>query len=340
MAADVAAWCRDCQHCCRSKVQTQPRAPVQPIPVPGSRFSVIHVDLVGPLPVSKEGYSHLFTVIDRSTRWAEAIPLSDISATSCADALISGWVSRFGVPGTLVSDRGTQFTSAVWHVLAKRLGFQHCTTTAYHPQSNGLVERFHRQLKTALRARLAGVDWPQHLPWVLLGLRTAPKEDANISSAELVYGAPLTLPGQFLNSVEPPPLDFVDNLRVAPPPPPTRPLSYAEVTRSLPASLEKAAFVYIRRGPPGHPLTQPYQGPYKVVERSLKTFLLEVGGRREVVFVDRIKPHLGTAPVEAASPPRRGRLPLAGPSPASTSSAVPQPPASSLGGGPVEAGNP
>ncbi len=61
---------------------------------------------------------------------------------------------------------------------------------AYHPQSNDLVERAHRQLKEALKSRLAGTALPDHLPWVLLGLRAVPKDDSNISSAELVYGAP------------------------------------------------------------------------------------------------------------------------------------------------------
>ncbi|MFO0001722.1 MAG: hypothetical protein ACK559_11365, partial [bacterium] len=61
-------------------------------------------------------------------------------------------------------------------------------TTAYHPPSNGLVESAHRQLKDSLRTRLAGNDWPAHLPWILLGLRAAPKEDSGVSSAELVLG--------------------------------------------------------------------------------------------------------------------------------------------------------
>jgi hypothetical protein len=188
MAADVAAWTRDCQQCQRGKVTAQPAAAVEPIPAPARRFSHIHVDLVGPLPTATDGYSYLFTAVDRSTRWLEAIPLRDMSAASCADALIGGWVSRFGVPSLITSDRGTQFTSAVWEALCNKLGVTHTTTTAYHPQSNGLVERAHRQLKEALRSRLAGAAWPGHLPWALLGLRAAPKDDSNISSAELVYG--------------------------------------------------------------------------------------------------------------------------------------------------------
>ena len=153
---------------------------IQSIPIPDRLFSHIHVDLVGPLPLSN-GYSHLFTIIDRSTRWAEAIPLSATSTKDCVEALLHQWVSRFGVPASLTSDRGSQFTSAVWAELCTRLGIQHAATTAYHPQANGMIERCHRQIKDALRSHLAGVDWYHHLPWVLLGLRSAPKEDSAVS---------------------------------------------------------------------------------------------------------------------------------------------------------------
>ena len=123
---------------------------------------------------------------------------NDTSATACARVLISQWIARFGVPSDISSDRGPQFTSALWAEVGKLLGMKHHRTTSYHPQANGLVERFHRSMKASLRARLKGPDWINELPWVLLGLRTAPKEDLDTSSAELVYGAPLTVPGDFL----------------------------------------------------------------------------------------------------------------------------------------------
>ena len=145
MAADVGQWCRDCLQCQRAKITTNITTPVEPIPVPTQRFSHIHVDLVGPLQASSDGHTHIMTIIDRSTRWVEAIPLSSTTATSCADALVAGWISRFGIPAVMVTDRGVQFTSAVWAVLCQRLGIRHNTTTAYHPQSNGMIERFHRQ---------------------------------------------------------------------------------------------------------------------------------------------------------------------------------------------------
>jgi transposase InsO family protein len=147
----------------------------------------LHVDLVGPLPPSR-GHTYLFTIIDRTSRWPEAILFASITAANCARALFAGWVSRFGVPATITSDRGAQFMCALWAGLCSLLNIQHSPITAYHPQSDGLVERFHRRLKDALRSRAAADDLHDHLLWVLLGIRTAFREDSEFSPAEAVYG--------------------------------------------------------------------------------------------------------------------------------------------------------
>ena len=137
----------------------------------------LHVDLVGPLPES-EGFSYLLTVVDRFSRWMEAVPLASITAEACATALLRHWVARYGVPATIVSDQGRQFTSGLWRELTTMLGTSHHRTTSYHPQSNGLVERLHCTLKERLMARAgsggAGPgSWMTHLPFVLLGLRSS-----------------------------------------------------------------------------------------------------------------------------------------------------------------------
>ena len=247
-------------------------------------------------------------MIDRSTRWVEVVPLSSTTATACADALVAGWISRFGVPAAITTDRGVQFTSTVWQILCKRLGINHITTTAYHPQANGLVERFHRQLKDAFRARLAGREWTAHLPWVLLGLRAAPKEDHNISAAELLYGLPLALPGELLDTAEPPAASFLENLRKTPTSLPTRPITGPPPASSPSRALSSASFVFVRRGAPGPPLSPLYDGPYQVVASGPKFFTLQMGGRQDTVSVDRLKPCL-TSEVDPAVPPRRGRPP-------------------------------
>ncbi len=141
----------------------------QPIPIPQRRFSHLHV-LVGPLQYSNN-FNYIFTIIiDRTSKWMEAIPLSDKSAAACAKALTFTWISRFGAPKTITSNRGSQFTSNLWFKLCEMLHISHKQTTAYHPESNGAVERLHRRLKDALCARAAAATWSEELPFVHLRL--------------------------------------------------------------------------------------------------------------------------------------------------------------------------
>jgi hypothetical protein len=132
----------------------------------------------------------------------EAIPLSDTSAAACAKALTYTWISRFGVPETITSDRRPQFTSNLWFKLWEMLHISHKQTTAYHPESNGAVERLHCRLKDALRASAAAATWSEELPFVLLGLRAQPSEDTGLSQAEAVFGTPIVLPNEFLQNEE------------------------------------------------------------------------------------------------------------------------------------------
>ena len=74
-SADVAKWCRDCVGWARGKVTQQETTAVEPIPLPADKFEHVHVDLVGPLPVSAEGHTHLLTIVDQCSRWPEVIPM-------------------------------------------------------------------------------------------------------------------------------------------------------------------------------------------------------------------------------------------------------------------------
>ena len=146
MNKDVGAWASSCLDCRRTKVARHVHPPVHCIDVPSRCFFHIHVHLVGPLP-SVRGYTHVFSVVDRSTCWPAAYPIQDTATTACI-ALVE-WISSFRVPATVTSDRGSQFTSSSWSAFCHSLGIM---TTAYQPQSNGMVERIHRRLKAALVA--------------------------------------------------------------------------------------------------------------------------------------------------------------------------------------------
>ena len=141
----------------------------------------------------------MLTIINRFSRWPEAIPMVEVSTKSCLEAIIHGWFARFGIPLSITSDHGSQFCSDLFKRTCSALNIKINHTTAYHPQANGMIERFHRHLKQSLKCYASPDAWYEALPWVLLGIRSAMKEDLSSSSAEYVYGEPLAVPGQFLH---------------------------------------------------------------------------------------------------------------------------------------------
>ena len=199
--------------------------------------------------------------------------------------------------------------------MSNLLGTDLHPTTAYHPQANGLIERNHRDLKASLKCRLSGPNWVDELPWVLLGLRTAPKEDLKSSSAELVYGSPLTVPGDFFPDSEP---------RSAPQelqrqrervgklcPVPTTAHGEDKIQSHVPNPLKQAEFVFVRHDARRTPLQTPYDGPFEVIERTPKHFTLQLGDKQDKISIDRLKPAYSdkSQPLQVAQPPRRGRPP-------------------------------
>jgi len=304
LAKDVGKWAQQCIPCQRAH-----------IPMPRRRFQHIHVDLVGPLPESR-GYRNLFTIIDRSTRWFEAIPLTSTTANDCTLALFSRWIARFRVPEMITSDRGVQFTSSLWNSLCQLLQIQHHPTTEYHPQSNGMVERVHQRLKDALRARATGSSWADDLPWVLLGLRAQPRDDSGLSPAEAVFRSPLVLPGQFLGNQEPPGPVFFEQLRQSmsafqPAESRHNYSSTSPLPAELPPDLLQAECVLVRRDAQAGPLAPAYDGPYRVLQQSPHFFKLQLGDCSDNVSVHRLKAAYMPASAVPALPPRRGRPPAA-----------------------------
>ncbi|GFT27121.1 transposon Tf2-6 polyprotein [Trichonephila clavipes] len=183
ISSDVAKWARHCLACQKSKIHRHTRSPLSSFQEPSQRFDHVHLDLIGP----SNGYTYCLTMIDRFSKWPEAQPLKDVTAETVAEAFFSSWVSRFGTPAILTTDRGRQFESPLFKALSKLLRVQKCHTTGYHPQANGMIEELHRPMKSAIKC-YATEHWTEVLPIILLGLQASLKEDILCTPAELVFG--------------------------------------------------------------------------------------------------------------------------------------------------------
>ncbi|GFX31803.1 transposon Tf2-11 polyprotein [Trichonephila clavipes] len=291
ISSDVAKWARHCLACQKSKIHRHTRSPLSSFQEPSQHFDHVHLDLIGPLPPSN-GYTYCLTMIDRFSKWPEAQPLKDITAETVAEAFFSSWVSRFGTPAILTTDRGRQFESSLFKALSKLLGVQKCRTTGYHPQANGMIEELHRPLKSAIKCH-ATERWTEVLPIILLGLRASLKEDILCTPAELVFGTTIRLPGEMFDSSKPDDdvVNFVSKLKshmqsLHPKPP----KHHGKRPVFIHPGLLEATHVFLRRDMLRRPLQQPYDGPFKVLQRKDKVFFLDINGKRVSVSIDRCKP--------------------------------------------------
>lgn len=290
MQKEIRSWARACLACQQVKVHRHTNAPVGKFPSESPRLGHVHIDLVGPLPPSR-GKTYILTMVDRATRWPEAVPIADVTTETVIDAFVERWVASHGCPASVTTDRGPQFTSISFAETLRTLGCAHHPTTAYHPQANGMVERFHRQLKAAISA-VDEIHWTEALPMVLLGIRATLKTDLQASSAELLYGQPLRLPGDYFSTASdllPHDGSYAKQLAAR--------MRRMRVSNTriqthkvfVPAGLSTCSHVFVRIDATRRPLERHYEGPFRVLQRKDRVFIVERHGKRETISIDRLK---------------------------------------------------
>ena len=188
LKADVRHHCKTCHVCQVAKSQPISPYPLCPIPVIGEPFDRVQIDCVGPLPRTKSGNKFLLTIMCTATRFPEAIPLRSITAPAVVKALVK-FFSTFGLPRKVQSDQGSNFMSRVFAQVMKQLNITHVCSSAYHPESQGAIERFHRTLKDMLRSYCFEFekDWDEGVPLLLFAVREVVQESLGFSPAELVF---------------------------------------------------------------------------------------------------------------------------------------------------------
>ena len=202
--SDIKSFCQSCDICQRTipkgKIVKAPLGKMPRIDVP---FRRVATDLIGPLkPVTYNKNRYILTLVDYATRYPEAVPLASIDTETVAEALVSIF-SRVGIPHEVLTDMGTQYTSAVMKEVSRLLSFKQLVTTPYHPICNGLVERFNQTIKKMLMRMCAErpKDWDKYIDPLLFAYREAPQESLGFSPFELLYGWPVRGPMQIIKQL-------------------------------------------------------------------------------------------------------------------------------------------
>ena len=186
---DIQEFCTCCRVCQKTTNRKVPPAPLIPFPIITEPFKKIAMDIIGPLPRSRSGNRYVLVMCDYATRYPEAIPLGSIDAAHVAEEIIKVF-ARVGVPEEILMDQGSNFTSQLLAELYRLLHIHPIRTSPYHPQTDGLVERFNQTLKSMLRkaATDEGKDWDKLVPYLLFAYREVPQASTGFSPFELLYG--------------------------------------------------------------------------------------------------------------------------------------------------------
>ncbi|XP_051888858.1 uncharacterized protein LOC127579869 isoform X2 [Pristis pectinata] len=311
---DVVMFCRTC-HTCQmvgKPNQKPPVAPLKPIPAFGEPFSKVIVDCVGPLPKSKTGNQYLLTIMCATSRFPEAIPLRNIKAKTVSKALVK-FFTLFGLPKEIQSDQGSNFMSKIFQQIVYELGAKQIVSSAYHPESQGALERFHSTLKNMLKTYCFEntKDWDEGIHLLLFAVRESIQESIGFSPFELVFGhrvrGPLELlREQWVNEeVHLSLLDYVQKFK-------TRLERVCQLAReNLKTSQIRMKTYFDRRARPrtfavgqkvlvffpsqNNPLQARFSGPYVIESRVTDlTYIIKTPDRRkktQLCHVNMLKPY-------------------------------------------------
>ena len=310
MSKDVGKYCESCPECQRMNKHGQKRVPMVERVTITEPFEQVALDLVGHMPIAKGGYRFILTSVCMASKWPDAVALKSVTAKAVAEAAMEIFC-RTSLPLQILTDRGAQFTSKLMQGLCDILSIERIRTTAYHPQTNGVLERLHGTLESILgKAHVKGLDWVKQLPYALFALRQAPNRDTHLSPYELVFGrlarTPLDILYRGWRDVDDGELqvsDWVDNLcehlEVL------RNVAYSRATKAsrkrkeaydkgkVDRQLEVGSLVLTRIPGLGSKLEDSWEGPWEVVKKlssvNYRIKSLAKARKQKVVHINNVK---------------------------------------------------
>jgi hypothetical protein len=196
LSQDVKSWCKTCDLCASQKGPPRKAKAAMKQYLVGAPLERVGIDITGPLPKSSNRNKYIFTIVDYFTKWIVAIPLVKQEAHTVANSFVENFVSVFGVPKQLHSDQGTNFESRIFKEMCEILGSEKTRTTAFRPQSDGLVGRGQRTIKAMLSKFVTTnqKDWDTYLPIISMAYNSSVQESTGFTPSMIMFGREMQLP--------------------------------------------------------------------------------------------------------------------------------------------------
>ena len=188
MVADVASFVSNCPSCAKGKVQGRRRTNLLRLFPATDPFTDVCLDLLGPLPETANGNEYLLVIVDRFTKLTRVVPIPNQDAETVVSAFLDTWVASYGPPDTLLTDNGPQLTSVHFRGVVGMLGIRHITSTTYHPQTQGQVERYNRTIVAQLRTYIEDHQdrWDELVSVLTVAYNTRPQQSTGVAPFEFV----------------------------------------------------------------------------------------------------------------------------------------------------------
>lgn len=199
MDKEINNYVKACKICQKNKISRINKVPMKITSTASRPFEKIFLDIVGPFPITYNNNKYILTIQDDLTKYSEAIPIHNMEAVTIAKEYVTKIICKFGVAESLLTDKGTNFMSKIFTEICKNLKINKIHTTAYHPQSNGALERSHRTLAEYLRSFIEKdpLDWDKWIPYAMFTYNTSIHTSTKFTPFELLFGIEARLPTQF-----------------------------------------------------------------------------------------------------------------------------------------------
>jgi His(2)-Cys(2) zinc finger./Integrase core domain. len=305
LKSDVQKFIQNCLGCQLKKlVRVKTRAPMIITDTPGATFDKISMDIVGPLPRTKNGNEYILTIQDNLSKLSVAIPLPNALAATIADAFVKRFICIFGAPRAVLTDQGRNFLSDLLRKLAKRFRIKQFKTTAFHPQSNGSLERSHHVLGEYLKQFISkDAEWDDWVELAMFSYNTSVHEGTNHTPYELVYGRLARLPssepfhkGEAITTYDDYLINLASRLHTI------QSLARETLVKSKftskkhydkrvnPLTFGVGDYVFLLKGPKPGKFGDQYTGPHKVLEILSKgNVRIQLKKNTKVVHINRLK---------------------------------------------------